>query len=887
MKNVQVISLLQQGEFAKINVQKDSADLLPNEFTELRNVEIDQAGKIIKCQGYAAFGGTNSASAHDIFEYKHQGQSDRIFIARDDNSLAKWVYSGASYGGNSASITYKGGTADWDRLRFNVQLDVLRAATGNGAANLPIWYDYINRAMFANASAAPGYYLTHAGIKPGFVPPKGGSTYGTALHYDGTYWYFFDRLTYKLLKLDNKLQIVKSIGGQGTGNDQFGNIQSMDSDGTYLYLVDDTNKKIQMRLISDLSFVAGAVVSDTNDRFYGIRVVKGDIYHIWWDDSATKNYVVKRDSGMAVLDSLDITAYAPAANNALQLCRDSEEYLYVFTAKAGAPNEYYLIAIDTNFAVETATDLCENSVNPGLACYFASGVTYLYTCEGNKIRKYSYTHATNTFAYVDENTDPENTSGLVYYDSKLYFINADVTSGISYIGKMTVALVHEDYLVDTVTLLKAEDNIVDTGMTGGKTYGYKFSLLYDGYQEGPLSINQITSEAITADKSCDLLFYAKTTNRRISHIKIYRDDSDVWKYIDTISMNDGGWVASKNGFVFTYTDKTADGSEGSSYENITGLSQTVENVELNFKSSRMLGNHQYVIGARVFGDKVYPTYIFRSQLNKPDVFDWANEFNTIKGWEAITGIATAFDRIIVFTKKSFHIINPYTFAIEEDYLKTGALSQELIVEVEDAVYFADEQNIWELSGGRLTNISKDWIGNSYQGVASKENGVAAYDRIHQEIWFCFGTISWLFNSKLRNWHRRLTSELFKRIIIGVDDEIWTTDLDDIVQRDVSGYTETIQPLIISGFLFNSNSYKLLKRVYVDYKSSNPISLHLWKNSESASFHSASLATASTRTKNFILIPQRIRNLKVRVNDKASTNNFEFCGIDVVFREKGL
>lgn len=58
-------------------------------------------------------------------------------------------------------------------------------------------------------------------------------------------------------------QYVSSIGTFGTGNDQFKFPEDITTDGTYLYIADSGNQRIQKRLASDLSFVAKTISAST------------------------------------------------------------------------------------------------------------------------------------------------------------------------------------------------------------------------------------------------------------------------------------------------------------------------------------------------------------------------------------------------------------------------------------------------------------------------------------------------------------------------------------------------------------------------------------------------------------------------------------------------
>ena len=101
---------------------------------------------------------------------------------------------------------------------------------------------------------------------------------------------------------------------------------------------------------------------------------------------------------------------------------------------------------------------------------------------------------------------------------------------------------------------------------------YKVSLLYDGYQESPLS-SFFYDKTMSANKdSHDVTINISPDFRfspRVTHMLIYRKNqaNDLYRLVKQVSLEDKGWVLQDGRYKFTFRDS----KRFASYSALTGI----------------------------------------------------------------------------------------------------------------------------------------------------------------------------------------------------------------------------------------------------------------------------------------------------------------------------
>tara|TARA_Y100000593_G_scaffold12908_1_gene23986 strand:+ start:22 stop:3819 length:3798 start_codon:yes stop_codon:yes gene_type:complete len=260
-----------------------------------------------------------------------------------------------------------------------------------------------------------------------------------------------------------------------------------------------------------------------------------------------------------------------------------------------------------------------------------------------------------------------------------------------------------------------------------KKYYYKYSLLYDNYQESPLSIERFTGweSGVNADTSNTNITITinnplESLNKRINAIRLYRAESHkdlsspdtLFRLVGQIPF-DTSWDDVGINKVKTFRDTLY--SVTSTYEAATGMSELMFNTIVNRGLSTELNNvlfaadcyHKEIPGAEL--------YLFKSMPFKYDIFDWSKDFLILPqrpiALEAFNG------RIYVFTKDLTLIVDPNTFYIEDTYKGFGIQNKDAVAISEYGMCYADRNNVYLHNGKQPVEIGTPILENLYDSTA--------------------------------------------------------------------------------------------------------------------------------------------------------------------------
>jgi hypothetical protein len=264
-----------------------------------------------------------------------------------------------------------------------------------------------------------------------------------------------------------------------------------------------------------------------------------------------------------------------------------------------------------------------------------------------------------------------------------------------------------------------------TGLTAGSTefpassnIKYKISLLYDGYQESPLSTFfydiDISSTAYEYGTVNIKLLNTDLLSKRVSHIVIYRKNTnnDLYRMVKQLELDAKDWGLDSDG---NYIRSFRDDKRFSSYTALTGISEDITNTSLNYEMSTVLDDTLFV--AKAYHPEIDDSskYIFKSKPGNFSQFDYTKDYLVLDSKpvaiESFAGKIWAFDRSNIYR------INPTQMFVEDKFEGVGCLNKDSICVTEFGMCFADKNNVYLHDGTRSTPIANNILSiSTYEGI---------------------------------------------------------------------------------------------------------------------------------------------------------------------------
>tara|TARA_B100001094_G_scaffold104896_1_gene101081 strand:- start:5377 stop:10329 length:4953 start_codon:yes stop_codon:yes gene_type:complete len=358
------------------------------------------------------------------------------------------------------------------------------------------------------------------------------------------------------------------------------------------------------------------------------------------------------------------------------------------------------------------------------------------------------------------------------------------------------------------------DNVIDeydpgNFMTGTTVY-YKISLVYDGYQEGPIQ-NADKAVPVTGQynfQTASLTLRLSSPPRRVSHVVIYRRNSieEFYRMVTEVSLEDG-WTYNSldDEYSIIVTDS---GTLGATYEAVTGMPESLQHTNINYKISTT------ALGHLVVGDCWHPeikqgqNFIFKSQPQAYSNFNWSKDYCVLPNKP--TAIAWFAGKLFAFDLHNMWRINLDNLVIEDSYEGIGCIGPESILVTDIGMFFCDYQGMYWHNGQRAENISRDILQNSasddlkgdtletdypfkwapWQRIDHQINPHILYDAKEQSVLFCFKNLrkddgettaygAWKFSITRKRWDF-LELENFKSVLTGNKNDIYTGAQDKLL-----------------------------------------------------------------------------------------------------------
>lgn len=431
---------------------------------------------------------------------------------------------------------------------------------------------------------------------------------------------------------------------------------------------------------------------------------------------------------------------------------------------------------------------------------------------------------------------------------------------------------------------------------------YKVSLIYDGYQESPLS-NVIASEDVTtAGDSIQLTIkvFTPTTliSKRVKSLNLYRADTPsltgdaptgFYRLVNTFDLDttwtpatDTNWGAN---YVIQYLDT---GNIGQSYDAINGISETLQDTMVNYEISTQLNSEHFV------GICYHPEiddakrYIFKSKPFCFDQFDWSQDFCILP--RQPIAIASFNGRIFAFDENTTWRINPQGMYIEDTYDGVGCIGKNAVTVTEFGMFYADKNGLYMHDGSKPNNIGYVIeFGNttSWQSLyLSDKSVIVKYDSKRKTVCFFAKTsvagyqICWAYNIVKGRWDMWIVSSTLEYFIIGAflgkNGEIFYSDNTDI--KEFLSTSATRRNWVYETKKLGLNSPNIYKKWYKAILTSNTSgTLSLAHEYDSAGSYTSD--TISGNEANLSKARQKVAKFKL-----SGTGNREVDAFSVVFRD---
>lgn len=365
-------------------------------------------------------------------------------------------------------------------------------------------------------------------------------------------------------------------------------------------------------------------------------------------------------------------------------------------------------------------------------------------------------------------------AAMVRISGTYWLLNGDPT--MEFVGRFSDQTTARVASLGTISL-----SALDNGFSEGDntTYYYKFSYLYDGFQESPLTGGEM-SISPGPGKKIAIKVYIPTTptpNRRISHINIYRAQSagtakSFFQLVETVSLAANITSAtvtygdtSISGRPFTYTDNYSLNQLGPTYESNAGLPETLTTSTVQYGLSAQIGGYHFVADC---GHSVIPNagqYIFRSVQGQFDNFNYLS--NILRLPEKPIELAAFRSRLYAFTKNRIWRIEPNNFYIEDEMNGYGVVNKGAVVVTELGMFFAGPNGIYYTDGSTPQDISFP-VNRNYSNETFGNLNTAYLDRMSNNV---------LLNYDPRNrlllvHYRPAGSTNYRSLVYSVDQQRW-------------------------------------------------------------------------------------------------------------------
>ena len=513
-------------------------------------------------------------------------------------------------------------------------------------------------------------------------------------------------------------------------------------------LVEIASQTTRMGLLVDMFDYNGSVFSNGLDKDASVGI---------WDSAAVQNcglLCIVHEEAMLVNG---VSQYAPCNNStydgAVIIIHDSSNEIISEGRGAGvASNEGYTLLSIENNTTATSSD-------------FLFGTQFTYTGGNQSATDVANITMTNNTYDIDH--------GQPVFRDNGSNVNIHMFAGNGN-GRWMDATNKSSLSTDDFTVrLESDLNISPSNLTydaadfdTARTYYYRASYLYDGYQESPLGDVQVIESNGNA-MEVSLQIHSSNISKRISAIVVYLASSldgaykpdGFYRHLGTYKLDDT-WDNTAdlagNPDWGAYEEKVfvTNGNVSASYEARNGLSEIIDNTIVNYGLSTQLNNQLFVADCYhpklSTADDDITNYIYKSRPYNFDQFNYLIDFLPLP--TKPLAIKSFMGRIYAFDENNGYRIEPNSMYIEDVLEGVGCVSQKSIFANDYGMCFVDDHNIY-LHDGRRANPIGDPIlrGNteSWQGRDTSYDPIVTFDAKRQSFLIFFKVSSkywcWSYN----------------------------------------------------------------------------------------------------------------------------------------------
>lgn len=385
-------------------------------------------------------------------------------------------------------------------------------------------------------------------------------------------------------------------------------------------------------------------------------------------------------------------------------------------------------------------------------------------------------------------------------------VNGRWATSETYVGAFTKALerrVEMNFFATTETYGSGSATAgTKTGFVTSTTQFYKASLVYDGYQESPLSDDFKTQVVANNGRGIRITLYLRdidTLSKRISHVNLYRADADnrgshaeaqgFYRLVKSIPL-DASWTLKTDSSTnpawsdYRYKKIVDTNISGASYEARTGMSEVIDNITPNYGLNTQLNNQHFI------GDIYHPTlgelpnYLMKSRPYNFDQFNILADFLVLP--TKPTALKSFMGRVYAFDENNIYRIEPNNLYIEDHIEGVGCVDERAIHVNDYGMFFADDNNIYLHDGRKANPIGTSIIKNdsnyAWQSRDKSYKPRASFDQTRKSFMLFFKSpdskfYCWAYNIERRRWDMWHfdDSDTPKAIVSGKDGQIYVSN----------------------------------------------------------------------------------------------------------------
>ena len=345
-------------------------------------------------------------------------------------------------------------------------------------------------------------------------------------------------------------------------------------------------------------------------------------------------------------------------------------------------------------------------------------------------------------------------------------------------------------------------HVADTG------YFYRYSFMYDGFQESPLGAAMhiwSTGKKVVHN----FAFSVDNFPTRVTALRIYRATSisstdrtvgGFYHYVGEVditsqevvslhtgsypdghmaSVNDGDEMDTSETRRISFTDA---GASGATYETMSGLFEAMTDSNIKYSLSAQLNSSLFLAKCKHHSQDTASNIIYKSLPYKPSLINWALDFLKLP---AIPTAIQAFNgRIYAFTESATYKIEPNQLYIEDAFEGAGCIGPDAIFTSDYGMCYCDTNNIY-LNTGQTPIPIGDSILTSDAGIGYLDlldvgsfSPKIGFDATRKSfVIFITTTRAWSYNIVRKVWNLWEAPNV-NGITPGKNGEILAADADD-------------------------------------------------------------------------------------------------------------